>query len=185
MNIKVRDIVYVIDEDLSGEVLQIEGDKVVIQCSDGFEYTYLKDQLLKINEEDQSVEFVRKKVPFSSSNTEEKKQLYSFHRQWNLKTKIPLVDLHIEVLAPDKNFKSDHEVLLFQLECVREVMDIAMRKRIRKIVFVHGVGKGRLREEMRRFVATTYSDIEYYDGDYRKYGYGATEILIHNFHITE
>jgi dsDNA-specific endonuclease/ATPase MutS2 len=46
-----------------------------------------------------------------------------------------------------------------------------------KIVFIHGVGEGVLREELYA-VLRRYDNITFYDADYKLYGIGATEIKI-------
>ena len=52
-----------------------------------------------------------------------------------------------------------------------------MRNNYYKIVFIHGVGKGRLREEIHA-VLKTYKGITFRAASYEKYGWGATEVLI-------
>jgi dsDNA-specific endonuclease/ATPase MutS2 len=47
------------------------------------------------------------------------------------------------------------------------------------MVFIHGRGRGILREELRKMLAEEYPHIEYFDGNYMRYGSGATEIIIH------
>jgi hypothetical protein len=50
-----------------------------------------------------------------------------------------------------------------------------MRKRIQKIVFIHGVGEGILKAEL-DFLLGRYDNLKFYDADYQKYGLGATEV---------
>jgi dsDNA-specific endonuclease/ATPase MutS2 len=46
-----------------------------------------------------------------------------------------------------------------------------------KIVFIHGVGNGVLRQTIRDLLRT-YEGIEYSDASYKKFGAGATEVTI-------
>jgi dsDNA-specific endonuclease/ATPase MutS2 len=52
-----------------------------------------------------------------------------------------------------------------------------MRKRIQKVVFIHGKGAGVLQEEL-KYLFGRYDNVKYYDADYKKYGLGATEVYI-------
>ena len=52
-----------------------------------------------------------------------------------------------------------------------------LSKKIQRIVFIHGVGEGVLKLEM-EYVLKRYEDLTYYDADYQKYGFGATEVCL-------
>lgn len=179
MEIKVGDQVSVIDEDLSGCVLEISKNEVKFICSEGFEYIYPKSNLLFINENNE-LHFEVKPFEMAQEKNHNKTEAYQSIKIV-FKGKLPVFDLHIDELSPGRNFRSQHEALLFQLDYVREVISVACRKRVRRLVFVHGIGKGRLREEVRNLFQTAYPNIEFYDGDYQKFGHGATEIIIHRF----
>jgi dsDNA-specific endonuclease/ATPase MutS2 len=56
-------------------------------------------------------------------------------------------------------------------------MKEAQAKRLTKIVFIHGVGEGVLRSEIRHELRK-YENVEFLDGDYREYGQGATEVRL-------
>lgn len=178
MEIKVGDQVSVIDEDLSGRVLEISGKEVKFICSDGFEYIYPKTALLFLNENNE-LQFevnpfrIVEDLPVKVETARSISIVFS--------GKLPVFDLHIEALAPERNFQSQHETLLFQLDFVKEVIFSACRKRVRRLVFVHGVGKGKLRDELRNLFRSAYPNIEFFDGSYQKFGDGATEIIIHQF----
>jgi dsDNA-specific endonuclease/ATPase MutS2 len=69
------------------------------------------------------------------------------------------------------------DILNYQMDTARRQLEFAMRKRIQRVVFVHGVGEGVLREELRTLFRR-YEDLRVGDADYRKYGMGATEVYI-------
>ena len=46
-------------------------------------------------------------------------------------------------------------------------------------VFIHGVGEGVLKLEL-EYVLKRYEDLTYYDADYQKYGFGATEVCLNH-----
>lgn len=87
------------------------------------------------------------------------------------------VDLHIEELLDNWNGMTNAQLLHVQLTRMQQELDAAMAMHLRKIVFIHGVGNGRLKSEVRR-VLGTYKGIRYHDASYQKYGFGATEVEI-------
>lgn len=180
MDLSPGDKVVVIDEDLTGEVVAVFENKVCLCCEDGFEYTYEMHQIIKLSGEG-SVEFVRKAYKLEEESTSNYDAIHSMRKQVHLIGKKPVIDLHIEELAPNKKFESLHEILAFQLNHVQDVLATAGIKRIRQLVFVHGVGKGILRESLRSMLASNYQSVEYFDGSYNNFGAGATEIIIHHF----
>ena len=181
MNLSVGDQIYVTDERLEGVLLSFTDDDVTIECPDGFEYTFSIDKVYKINEEGE-VENKPKVAPVIKSPSNRKIGAPSNGVTLVFNTKNTVVDLHLEVLAPyNHQSYSDAAALVLQLEVVSELIREANRQRIRKFVLVHGVGKGKLRKEIRRFLADSYPEIEFLDGNYQKFGGGATELIIHQF----
>src|SRR5690606_17240604 len=87
------------------------------------------------------------------------------------------VDLHIHQLTPSYKGMGNFEILNLQLETAKHRLEFAMAKRIQKVVFIHGVGEGVLREELYSLFRR-YENVKYYDADYQKYGLGATEVYI-------
>ena len=70
-----------------------------------------------------------------------------------------------------------HEILDLQVETARRQLEFALRKRIQRLVFIHGVGEGVLREELHTLFRR-FEGLRYEDADYAAYGYGATEVYI-------
>ena len=88
------------------------------------------------------------------------------------------VDLHINQLVNSSKGMSHHEMLNLQMDTAKRQLEFAMRKRIQKVVFIHGVGEGVLKEEL-NFLFGRYDNLKHYDADYQKYGLGATEVYIY------
>lgn len=88
-----------------------------------------------------------------------------------------VVDLHIEKLLPDTRGMSTYDILNYQMDTAKGQLEFAIRKRIQRIVFIHGVGEGVLKEELRTLFRR-YEDLRVGDADYREYGLGATEVYI-------
>lgn len=181
MNLSVGDQIYVTDERLEGVLLSFTEVSVTIQCPDGFEYTFPKEKVYKINEEG-NVENQPKLTSELESPVKRNVSSPSNVVQLQFNTKNTTVDLHLEALIPlDYQRYSDLEALELQLDIVTELIREANRQRIRKFVIVHGVGKGKLRLEIRKLLTDSYPEIEFLDGNYQKYGGGATELIIHQF----
>jgi hypothetical protein len=87
------------------------------------------------------------------------------------------VDLHLHELVDDERQLSDGEKLEFQVRYFERALESAIRNGKRKLIVIHGVGEGVLREEVRR-VLQFYDGVQFHDADMRRYGSGATEVLI-------
>jgi hypothetical protein len=87
------------------------------------------------------------------------------------------VDLHIEELVEDVSGMSSFEMLTIQLERFEKELDEAIEKNMKKIIFIHGVGNGRLRQEIVSVLKKTRG-VTYQDASYKEYGYGATQVTI-------
>jgi len=98
--------------------------------------------------------------------------------KYRTKSDIVEVDLHIHEIVEDHAGLTDGEILDLQLKRFETVLDSAMHKKIKKIVFIHGVGQGRLKYEIARILDKKYPDLKYQDASFREYGYGATMVLL-------
>lgn len=87
------------------------------------------------------------------------------------------VDLHIESLSDSHSGMSNAQILNRQLSMFKAFFDKAKAKNIRKLVVIHGVGEGVLKEEVRMFLGKQ-NGVEYFDASYAEYGKGATQIEI-------
>jgi dsDNA-specific endonuclease/ATPase MutS2 len=72
-----------------------------------------------------------------------------------------------------------HDKLLLQLSTAKTKIDDAINNKNSKLIIIHGVGKGVLKNELIKLF-NSYSNIEYYDASFQDYGQGATEIKIYN-----
>ena len=86
------------------------------------------------------------------------------------------VDLHIHELLDNFERMSNHEIVTIQMEHFERMLAIAEKKKVKKVIFIHGVGQGVLRAEIRSFIKSYYPQCEFLDGNYQKYGHGATEV---------
>lgn len=88
------------------------------------------------------------------------------------------VDLHIESLSDDHRNMSNGEILELQLSRFRTALESARIHKAGRIVFIHGVGNGKLKHELRRILDSEYKALRYQDASFKEYGYGATMVLL-------
>ncbi len=85
------------------------------------------------------------------------------------------INLHIEELLDNYSGMSNAEIIQVQLRHFQKALDRAITGHYRKLIVIHGVGNGRLKQEVRAILES--ENMRYHDGSYAKYGYGATEVL--------
>lgn len=87
------------------------------------------------------------------------------------------VDLHLHEIVDNEASLQPEERLSYQLAYFERSLEAAIRDGKRKLIVIHGVGEGVLREEVRR-ILQFYDGVQFHDADMRRYGVGATEVLI-------
>ena len=73
---------------------------------------------------------------------------------------------------------SNSEILNYQLDKFREVMEQYKKKREQRIVFIHGKGDGVLRKALLDELKRKYPDCRHQDASFQEYGFGATMVTI-------
>lgn len=94
------------------------------------------------------------------------------------KNEIVEVDLHIGELLDDTHGMSNSEILNYQLDKFREVMEQYKNKREQRIVFIHGKGDGVLRKALLDELKRKYPVCKTQDASFQEYGFGATMVTI-------
>lgn len=87
-----------------------------------------------------------------------------------------VVDLHIEKLSDDWSHMSNFEMLTLQLRTFEKYYELAVAHHLPSIIFIHGVGEGKLRDEIHdalRLKKEVKSFVNQYDP---RFGFGATEV---------
>jgi len=177
MKFELNDRVEVLDDALKGRVVKIEGATISIETNDGFSLDFHESELVKTGSE-QRYHIATSNVQFSEVIKE--KQTPKKHTSTRIKPKErnapPMeVDLHIEKLVNSYRGMSSYDILNLQMETAKRQIEFASRKRIQKLVFIHGVGEGVLKAELDSLLGR-YDNLKFYDADYQKYGIGATEV---------
>lgn len=180
MNFEIGNKVSVLDEDLSGKIIRIQGNNITLETDDGFEMSFNAQELVVIKNETE----LKAKSFMDVSFNEVLKEKEDSKRKLSNKKKVkerfePImeVDLHIHQLTDKSGRMSNHDMLTLQLDTARKQLEFAIRKRIQKMVFIHGVGEGILKIEL-EYLFGRYPNVKYYDANYQKYGLGATEVYI-------
>ncbi|GGG50345.1 hypothetical protein GCM10010976_21900 [Bizionia arctica] len=176
---KIGDKVSVLDEDLTGLVVKILGDTITMEDENGFEMDFSKKELVLIKNESQlkrnsfldvSLSDVINEKETVKRKTITKKPKERFEPTME-------VDLHIHQLTDKSSRMSNHDMLTLQLDTARKKLEFAIRNRIQKVVFIHGVGEGVLKIEL-EYLFGRYGNLKFYEANYQKYGLGATEVYI-------
>lgn len=153
-----------------GVVVAVEGDLVTIEDADGFEEVVPARELIL----DQSLEMDDAFIP--------KEEETSFSRQAkkaNPKRRSEkLVDLHIEELTDQStrhwpNFK----IVTTQMQAAQKALHKARKGGTKYLILIHGVGDGVLKRELWNWLRGEV-DIEFYEAEYARFGWGATEVHI-------
>ncbi|MDO4319260.1 MAG: DUF2027 domain-containing protein [Bacteroidales bacterium] len=90
------------------------------------------------------------------------------------------IDLHADELLDTTAGMSPAEILNYQIDTFRRVMDEHLRYPGQKIVFIHGNGEGVLRAALHKELNYRYKGHEVSDASFREYGFGATMVTIRN-----
>lgn len=88
------------------------------------------------------------------------------------------VDLHIEELVDNHKDLSNSEILDIQMSRFVTTLDGGIIAGTRKMVFIHGLGNGRLKHEVQKTLDRKYPKLKYQDASFKEYGYGATMVII-------
>ncbi len=176
--IEKGDQVMVLDDAFSGTVLSVSQGQATILTSEGFEMTYLVNELIKVNNSSIltsntgriDLESKSKDVPMRKPGSQTPKS--------KVRGEIPppIFDLHIEKLVRNWKSMSNFDILSTQTETAKRHIEFAIRNRIPKIILIHGVGEGVLKAEL-DFMLGRYDNLDFREASYQKYGQGATEVV--------
>lgn len=178
MKFKVHDLVSVLDDDFEGQIVAIEESDILVESDDGFVLRFRESELVLTVSHPVAQQMKRVSQDVINAKEASKKQTAPKSKSKKSRYIPPMeVDLHIEKLVSSKRGMSNYEILNLQLATAQRQLDFARSKKIQRIVFIHGVGEGVLKEELRYFLRRQ-ENLEFSDGDYQKYGLGATEVYI-------
>lgn len=90
------------------------------------------------------------------------------------------VDLHASELLDTTAGMSKADILNYQIDYFRRIMDENLRHTGRVIIFIHGKGEGVLRQALMKELTHRYKGCDVSDASFREYGFGATKVVIRN-----
>lgn len=166
------DKVAVLDDDISGVVLDVKGNTVRIETPDGFELEYQMQELVKMGNELRKSGMQNMAQVIREKQEPEKR---SFIKQKKSDAAEIAFDLHIEKLVRSTKGMQPYDILELQLDTAKRHIEFAIAKRIPKIVLIHGVGNGKLRAEI-EFMLKRYDNIWFQEASFQRYGQGAIEV---------
>ncbi|KAA3620596.1 MAG: DNA mismatch repair protein MutS [Flavobacterium sp.] len=175
---KKGDKVEAIDDEIKGVILEVISDTILILTEDDFEMQFDRSELVVIPEDISPSEIIPENFSQILSEKQESKAVKSVRVKPKMRKQPAMeVDLHIDKLVKSTKHLTNHDMLTIQIDTAKRQLDFAIRKKIQRIVFIHGVGDGVLRAEM-EYLFRRYDNVKYYDADLQKYGRGATEVYI-------
>ncbi len=173
---QVGERVEVLDDSVKGIVQKVQGNLISVLLEDGFEMQFGASELIRSGDGLQVTNYEVAKIKKEKEPVKKRKSVAVKSKERNL-PKME-VDLHVQNLVKSTRGMSNYDMLNVQMETAKRQLDFAIGKRIQKVVFIHGVGAGVLKEEL-KYLFNKYDNIKFYDADYQKYGLGATEVYIY------
>ena len=168
-NFNIGDKVSFLNEKGSGVITNILSNfRVLVMNGDGFEISFPIDELVSVT--DKSAYKVDLKKMEEKDEKEIKPPKLSYDEAWE-------VDLHLSEILDSGREMTDHEKLRTQLKHFRKCMDACIAHRIKKIIFIHGIGKGTLKQEIIHALKK-YERTRHYQAPFKKYGFGALTVEI-------
>ncbi len=122
-----------------------------------------------------SLKFEANKPKEQKAKIVKKKELIDKHKIGDKKAE---VDLHISALRDDFNTMKANEILNYQLQYCRQAIDNALVNQYKSVVFIHGIGNGTLKNEIRKILKEY--DVSVRNASFQQYGTGAIEVQIFN-----
>ena len=151
-------------------IRSISPKKVLVTTDDGLEIPLLKEGLIVISKENEELYHAssgKKKESRSNKSAVRGNKRSGIYRE---------VDLHLKGKSVQG---SEFNAIEIQILRFRSELDRAIRDNEKEIVFIHGVGSGKLKAMIRKILTENYINCQVHDGSYRKYGIdGATHVII-------
>jgi dsDNA-specific endonuclease/ATPase MutS2 len=176
---KIGDRVSVVDDVLSGIVVEMGEDGVTVETDDGFRLQFEVAELVVENKKLSGRELLTRDVSEIISEKKSKTKRKTPRLKPKERSRPPMVvDLHIEKLTKQHSRMSNYDMLTLQLDTAERQLKFALSKKMQRVVFVHGVGEGVLKAELETLFRRYDTVLKYYEADPREYGRGATEVYI-------
>lgn len=159
-----------------GTIRSIKGRQAMVEDEDGFERLLPLSDLVFIHSET----YGEKIATIEKDDAEPEISFRVLQERTGQRRPLTVweMDLHIEELLESHLGMSNTEILLKQMAEFRGMFKKAKREGIHKLIVIHGVGEGVLKNEIRSWLMNQ-DQIEVYDADFGEYGKGATAVEFH------
>jgi len=164
---------------------------VMVEDDSGFEYPHFAKDLIVIQDSKTEAQAYERAIP---SVLEILQQELTPERQKRMENEFKSkyaeasahqhaghemeVDLHLHAIVDSQAGLSPGVMLELQIAHFERMLQIGIRQRTKKLVFIHGIGQGVLRHQIWSRVEQYYPDCSCRSADPRKYGSGATEVWV-------
>ena len=159
-----------------GTIRSFEGQLATVEDEDGFDRIMPVNELVFIHSE----RYAADDISFTKEEAVPENTYRILQERTGQKKPLTVweVDLHIEEIMESHAGLSNTEIMLKQLTEFRSMFKKAKKEGIHKLIVIHGVGEGVLKNEIRTYLSQQ-DQIEVYDADFSEYGKGATAIEFH------
>lgn len=146
---KIGDKVSVIDENLSGTITSVHGEKVVFADEHGFMHQYLSSKLV-----------LQHSGIYDEMDIEQKFEISAPKSRRHAKNHFVL-DLHFELLVDQPESYDSFERLFIQKEKLVKTLEFCKKNKIKKLEIIHGIGDGTL-QKMVNDVLESQTNLEFH-----------------------
>ena len=184
MNFQIGEKVGFLYEKGEGTIIRKDNlNRFIVVDETGFERPFNSNEIIKIHSNDYQLD----KRSFSVSDEKQITELNYTITKENIQgsqssTFVWEIDLHIEEILESHIGLSNTEILIKQMTEFKSFFKKAIEKNISKLIVIHGVGEGVLKNEIRSFLSKK-EGVEFFDASYLEYGKGATEIRLYHSKI--
>lgn len=179
LNESGRGIIISVDENSCTAVVEL----------DGFEFEYPLSEL--VSNDGDITKFQEREVNLPTEQQKEqshdfgqnRKTAFAYFKSESIFRRVnpkglPEIDLHIDEITPYANRMTSGEKLEYQINYLKEAIDCACLKKVRRLIIIHGVGEGVLKTEVRKYLKSLeFAQIE--DAPLKLYGTGATLVQLY------
>jgi hypothetical protein len=120
--------------------------------------------------------YTRRLAPPPKYRTDENLTEYEVNSPREYAGFLPEIDLHIEKLSADPSKLNAAETLRLQLRHFDAFVEKAIRLGVPRVFIIHGIGKGRLRDEIATRLLKLPEVKTFRNEFHPRYGWGATEV---------
>lgn len=185
--VKTGDLVRFIDEVGEGRVVRIISSEMAeVETSDGWLLpTYIRTLVVIPEKSTEGNGQINRSGPKDIRAAKVDKEILSpslnkipVSKPSNTKIPPREIDLHINKLIDSVIGLTNTEILTLQLGVFRRELSQAIKGNEREIIFIHGIGNGTLKGELRRVADQEFKWCSQEDASFKEYGFGATRIRI-------